>query len=198
MPYDYTNAPPPRDFDLIPHNSVATVGLHIRPGGVGEDNALTRTKSGDAEMLSCQFTVTDGPFKGRKFWENWILEGVSDGHARSAEINRGTIKAILDSAFGIKPDDKGLQARAARTKRLGELEGLVFIAKIGVEKGKPKPDGSGNWPDRNILAGVITPDRKEWHPLDQHNLPLDGKHEAQAAQTEPASTAVIPRPDWAS
>jgi hypothetical protein len=148
-------------------------------------------------MLSCEFTVADGPHKGRKVWEYFILEGTTDGHARSADINRGTIKSILDSAFGIKPDDKGLQARAARTKRLGELEGLIFIARIGIEKGKAKPDGSGNWPDKNILAGVITSDRKEWHPLDQQTLPLDGKHGAQNDQAAQPDQPALPRPDWA-
>ena len=197
MPYDYTDAPPPRDLDLIPHNTVATVTLHIRAGSVGEDGMLTRTKQGDAEMLNCEFTVADGPYRARKFWEYFILEGTTDGHARSAEINKGTIKSILDSAFGIKPDDKGLQARAARTKRLGELEGLIFIAKIGIEKGKAKPDGSGNWPDKNILAGVITPDRKEWHPSEQQNLPLDGQHGAQNAQAAQPDQPALPRPDWA-
>src|SRR5215470_1691418 len=196
MPYDYTDAPPPRELELIPHGTIATITLHIRPGGVGEDAMLTRTKSGDAEMLILVFVVADGPYKGRKFWEYFILEGVSDGHAKSAEISRGVIKGILDSAFGLKPDDKSGQARAKRTKRLGELEGLFFIAKIGVERGKPKADRSkDSWPDKNILAAVITPDRKEWRPVDQPTLLLDGAHTSQAtsqAASESPATPAIP------
>ena len=36
-----------------------------------------------------------------------------------------------------------------------------FIAKIGIEKGQPKPDGNGTFPDRNKLLEVITPDRRD-------------------------------------
>jgi hypothetical protein len=75
MPYDYTDAPPPPKLDLIEHGTVATLVLHIKPGNVGEDGMLTRSKDGGCEMLSCELTVADGQFKGRKFWERWILGG---------------------------------------------------------------------------------------------------------------------------
>jgi hypothetical protein len=51
MPYDYTDAPPPRDIELIPHGTIATVVLHIRAGNVGEDGKLKRSAKGDCEML---------------------------------------------------------------------------------------------------------------------------------------------------
>src|SRR5262245_9416005 len=138
MPYDYTDAPPPRDLELIPHGTIATLLLHILAGGVGEDGMLKRSKAGDAEMLACEFTVTDGPYKGRKFWEYMILSGTTDGHAEAAKISRGTLKTILDSALGLKPDDVSPEARAARTVSLKQFEGKTFPGKIGVEKGKPK------------------------------------------------------------
>jgi hypothetical protein len=53
-------------MELIPHDTVATCVLHIRPGGVGEDGLLKRTSKGDAEMLECEFTVADGTYKGKK------------------------------------------------------------------------------------------------------------------------------------
>ena len=196
MPYDYTDAPPPRDLELIPHGTIATLLLHILAGGVGEDGMLKRSKAGDAEMLACEFTVGDGPHKGRKFWEYLILSGTTDGHAKSADINRGTLKAILDSALGLKPDDVSPEARAARTVGLKEFEGKAFIGKIGVEKGKPKNDGTGeNWPDKNILAAVITPDKKEWHPSEQPP-PFNGGGATSTAPSQPALP--IERPGWAT
>jgi hypothetical protein len=196
MPYDYTDAPPPRDMELIPHGVIATCVLHIRPGGVGEDNMLTRTKAGDAEMLTCEFTVADGPHKGRKFWEYMILSGTTAGHAQAIDISRGTVKAIIDSALGLKPDDVSPQARAARTVGPKQLEGMTFIGKVGVEQGKPKNDGTGeNWLDKNILAAVITPDKKEWHPVDQPP-PFNGGGATSAAPSSP--TLPIERPGWAS
>ena len=134
-PYDYTNAPPPQ-FDLVPHGTIATVVLHIRAGGVGEDGMLKRSKDGGCEMLDCEITLTDTVYKGRKLWENLILDGTTDGHAKSIGINRGTLKAILDSALGLKPDDVSPQARAARTVSLKQFEGMTFIAKIGSRRAR--------------------------------------------------------------
>ena len=60
-----------------------------------------------------------------------------------ATDNLGVLKAILDSALGLKPNDVSAEARAARTVGVKKFEGMNFIAKIGVEKGRPKNDGSG-------------------------------------------------------
>ena len=194
-PYDYTDAPPPRDLELIPHWTIATLVLHVRPGGVGEDGMLKRTRAGDAEMLDCELVVADGPHAKRKFWERWILNGTTAGQAQAAEIARSVLRAILDSALGLKPDDLSPQARAARTVSLKQFEGMSFIGRIGIEKGRPRNDSSGeNWPDKNILAAVITPDKKEWHPVEQPPPPLNGGGGAQAA---PAETPIA-RPGWAS
>ena len=196
-PYDYSDAPPPRDIELIPHGTILTLILHIRAGGVGEDGLLKRSKDGTCEMLDVEFTVADGPHKGRKFWEYLILEGTTDGHAKSKEINLGTLKTILDSALGLHPDDKSPQARAARTVSLKQFEGMTFIGKVGIEKGKPKNDGSGeNWPDKNILAGVITKDKKDWHPVELPP-PFNGGGAAPSS-TPPQSAPPIQRPGWAS
>ena len=198
MAYDYSDAPPARDLELIPHGTTATLVLHPRPGGVGEDGMLKRTRAGDAEMLDCELVVADGPHAKRKFWERWILSGTTAGQAQAAEIARSTLKAILDSAFGLKPDDVSPQARAARTVSLKQFEGMTFIGKIGIEKGKPKNDGSGeNWPDKNILAGVITKDKKDWHPVEQPP-PFNGGGGVASSSTPPNAAPPIRRPGWAS
>jgi hypothetical protein len=196
MPYDYTDAPPPRDFDLIPHGTTATLILHIRPGNVGEDGMLKRSKDGACEMLDVQLTVADGPHKGRKVWENWVLIGTTSGHHKSIEMNRGTLKTILDSALGLDPLDVSPQARAARTFSLKQFEGVSFIGRIGVEKGKAKNDGSGeSWPDKNILAAVITPDKKDWHPIEQAPQFDGGGGGGQVVS--PDTAPPVTRPRWA-
>jgi hypothetical protein len=202
MPYDYSDAPPPRDFELIPANTIATCCLHIQGGGAGEDGMLKRSKDGRCEMLALEFALLDTEFAKRKFWENWIVKG-SD-HGKAIEISHSRIKAVLDSALGLDPKDVSPQARAARTRSYKELEGLVFISKIGVEKGTPKNDGSGeNWPDRNILAAIITPDRREWHPVVQPppfpgGGPATSGSAAPSGSAPPTSTPPITRPGWAS
>jgi hypothetical protein len=168
MAYDYTEAPPQREIELIPHGTVATVALKIRAGGAGEGGLLKRSKNGDCEMLELEFTVVDGPYVGRKFWENLILAGTTDGHAKASEVSRGRIRAIIESAKGIKPQDLSPQARQERTVELKDIDGMNFVAKIGVEKGKPRNNGSGEYyADKNILAAVVTPDRQDWHSVEQ-------------------------------
>jgi hypothetical protein len=195
MAYDYNEAPTQRE--LIPH-TIATLAMHINAGGVGEDGMLTRSEDGRCEMLVCEFTVVDGKYKGRKVFEYWVLAGTTDGHAKAEEINRGRLRAILESALGIKPKDTSPQAIAARNAvSLKQFEGMTFIGEIGVEKGGPKKDGSGNWDDKNVLAGVITPDRNDWHPVEQPP-PFNGG--SGGAQTAPPSSVAPPvtRPDWAA
>jgi hypothetical protein len=98
MPFDFTDAPPP-SFELIPDGTVAGVSIHIRAGNVGEDGVLKRNKAGDAEMLDLEFTVLDGTYKGRKFWNNLLLVGSTDGQKKMVASSLGVLKAILDSAL---------------------------------------------------------------------------------------------------
>jgi len=194
MPFDYTDAPPP-SFELIPDGTVASVSIHIRPGNAGEDGMYKRSGNGECEMLDLEFTVLDGIYKARKFWTNLLTAGTTDGQKKMAAGNIGVLKAILDSALGLKPDDKSDQARAARNVGPKKFEGMCFIAKIGIEAGGAKKDGSGNYPDKNVLAGVITPDKRDWHSIEQPP-PFNGGGAGAAAA--PASSAPpVDRPSWA-
>jgi hypothetical protein len=193
MPFDYTDAPPP-SFDLIPAGTIATVSIHIRPGDVGEDGMLKRSEKGDCEMLDLELTVVDGPYKGRKFWHNLLLVGTTDGQKKMAAGNLGVLKAILDSALGLMPNDVSAEARAARTVSVMAFEGMNFIAKIGEEKGGPKKDG-GNYPDKNVIAGAITKDKTGWHAVEQPPPFVGGG--GGAAPTPSAPAAPVERPEWA-
>jgi hypothetical protein len=193
MAYDYTDAPEQRGNELIPADTIATVQLTIRPGGAGEGGLLKRSKDGGCEMIDAEFVVVDGPHAKRKLWENLVISGTTDGHAKAAEISRGKLRAMLESARGIKPSDTSAEARKARTAELGDFDGLRFIARIGIEKGRQKNDGTGDsYPDRNIIAAVITPDRKDWHTVEQAPRPA-GSAAANAAVVVPIS-----KPAWAS
>jgi hypothetical protein len=72
---------------------------------------------------------------------------------------------------------------------------MNFIAKIGEEKGGPKNDGSGNYPDKNVLAGVITKDKTGWHAVEQQP-PFNGGGAPSSTSPAPAA-APVARPDWA-
>ena len=193
MTYDYTDAPEQWGNELIPADTVATVQLTIRLGGAGEGGLLKRSQDGGCEMLDCELVVVDGPHMKRKLWERMIISGTTDGHAKAAEISRGKLRAILESARGIKPNDTSKEARKARTTELGDFDGLRFIVKIGIEKGRPRNDGTGeSYPDRNTIASVITPDRKDWHTVEQAPRP------AGLVTGDTAIVAPISKPAWAS
>jgi len=200
MPYDYSDAPPPRGFDLIPHGTIAIVVLHIRPGGVGEDGLLKRSEDGTCEMLDLECTVVDGPYARRKVWQNQIINGTTDGQKDMAETHRGLRKQILQSARNIMPNDTSPQARAAYLADLKGFDGLMCMVKIGIEKGKPRKDGSGSYDDKNIIAAVITPDKKEHRPIVQAP-PFNGGGSSVAQATPPSAVPPnaappIQRPDW--
>jgi hypothetical protein len=191
---DFNNAPEQRSDGPIPDGTIATVQLALRPGGAGEGGLFKRSRDGACEMLDLEFIVVDGPHAKRKLWENAVIAGTSDGHAKAAEISHGKLRAILESARGIKPSDPSVEARKARTAEYADFDGLRFIAKIGVEKGRPKNDGSGeNYPDRNFLATVITPDRRDWHPVEQVPRPA-----GPAGGNGAAVAAPITKPSWAT
>jgi hypothetical protein len=185
--YDYTEVP---QFALIPHGTIASIGMHIKAGNVGEDGMLTRSRDGGCEMLNAEFTVLDGSHVKRKFFQNFVLNGTTDGHATAADISRRTLRAIIESARGIRPDDISPEARAQRTVSLKDFDGMNFMAKIGIEA------GDGNYPDKNFIASVITPNNKDWHPLEQ-SPPFNGGGSAASTGAAP-SAAPVARPGWAS
>jgi len=190
MPFDYSQAPDPRNFsELIPHGTIATVQMRLRPGNVGEDGICKRTSKGDAEMLDCEFVVVDGTYAKRKFWDNFMLAGTTAGQQEMVQTNRGRLKQILESAHGIKPGDASERARKVYSASLKDFDNLIFIAKIGVRKGGPKNDGSGeSWSDKNVLAAAIGPEHKEWHPVEQPP-PFNGGGAGAAATSSTASSA---------
>ena len=143
-------------------------------------------------MLDLEFVVVDGPQAKRKLWERMVISGTTDGHAKAAEISRGKLRAILESARGIKPGDVSPEARKARTAEFSDFDGLRFIAKIGIEKGSPKNDGSGeNYADRNTIAMVITPDRKDWHAVEQAPRARPARSPATTAAVAPIDQAGV-------
>jgi len=187
--FDFNDAETQRNLDVIPDGTIASIRMTIRPGSVGDDGWLCRSKDGKSESLDCELVVLEGPFIRRKFWDRLTVDGTSQGHAVAAKISESKLRAILESARGIRPDDKSETAKQARRiGSYGDLNGLAFIARIGVD---PPQNG---YKAKNRLDHVVTPDEKAWHPVTQ-----DPAAPPSAAPAKPASTpAKINRPEWAS
>jgi hypothetical protein len=184
---DFNTASEQRSMDVIPDKTIAVLQLTIRPGGVGEGGLLKRSKNGQAEALDAELTVVEGPYAKKKFWDFMTLSGTTDGHATAADISRGKLRAILESARGIKPADVSEAAKKARVAELHEFDGMRFMARIGVEPAK------GDYRAKNFLAAVITPDCKEWRPIEQ----VEQSMPAATAAAKASSAVPIVKPAWA-
>jgi hypothetical protein len=149
--FDFNTADKQRSVDVIPAGTICTLQLTIRPGGVGDGGWLKRSADGGSEGLDCEFTVTEGEYAKRKLWQLFTFRGTTSGHAEAGEISRNTLRAILESARGIRPDDRSEAAEAARkVSGWADFDQLRFVARIGV---RPPRDA---YAAKNTILQVIT------------------------------------------
>jgi hypothetical protein len=191
--HDFNNAEAQREFSAIPDGTICVLHMTVRSGNAGEGGWLRRSKDGASEGLDAEFTVVAGPYAKRKLWTLFTLSGPTDGHLTAGRISASKLRAILESARGIKPSDQSETAVKARSVgSFGEFDGLRFMARIGVEPAQ------GNYKAKNEIDHVITPDDKRWHPVEQ--VPAQPKSPGNAAKPTAASAPVaqIGRPAWAS
>jgi hypothetical protein len=184
--HDLNNAGGQRAFEVIPANTVVALQLRLRSGSAATD-FLVRAQDGASSGLDCEFTVIDdGPYKGRKLWQRYTMCGDRPGHAEAGRISCNTLRAILESARGIRPDDTGEAAQEARrVKDWGAFDGVCFLARLGV---RPPQNG---FDAKNTVLEVITPDRPGWRQVAQ--IPVT----TSAATGTAAPAAAIVRPEWA-
>lgn len=188
--YNFFDAPQPVDTrELIPIGTPLFVEMTYTPGGHGENGLLTKSKptpdkpNPDTAYLKAEFTILRGPYKNRKFWSNFTLEGGErdeKGNSKAAAISYQTLRKIIYSAHGLKSDDMTPNAKTIceRYSDLKALNGIRFVCRAGVSKEQP------GYPQKNELGGhwnIMTIDSKRWpseHELD--NPPKDAKAAAPA------------------
>lgn len=202
MPLDFNDAGPQKSFEVIPAGTVCTLQMTVRPGGAGEDGWLRPAVNADgasSEGIDLEFTVIGGQFAKRKVFQLLTLSGTTPGHEEAGVISSKFFAAVLESARGIKPNDKSENARAARqTANWGEFNGIRFMARIGVRPPR------GGYEAKNLITEVIVPGHKEWVQVEQ--LSPDPTAPAPSAQkggeggpAAPAATGgqEIAKPAWA-
>ena len=169
-------------FDLIPANTLAKMSLTIRPGGAGPEGWLTQSRTSPALYLNTEAVVQEGPHARRRIYTRIGFKGKSvneRGDDTYANRGRALIRGILESARGINTGDQSEAARAARMIRsIGDLNGLDFVAKIGIERDRDNPDDAG----RNVIKAAIGPDHAQY-------LTVMGGAPAAATASPAASTA---------
>ena len=193
MPFDYSDSDTaPFDYELIPAGEVALVRMLIRAGDTGEDGVCKRSKEGTSSYLDAEFVLLDGKYARQKFWQILMITGETSGQMQMVDKSQAIRKAILDSAYGIRPDDKTAEARAKRSKNLVDFDGIKFQAKIGIEKGKKRDNSTEMFRDKNVLDGVVTCDKPGYRgPFDQNPSP------SNSPPSSPAPATPVTKPAWA-
>ena len=157
--FDFQDADPQQSgFDLIPKGAVVPVRMTIKPGGYDDPEQgwgggyATESFETGSVYLAAEFVVTAGDHAKRKMWSNIGLH--SKKGPTWGQMGRSFIRAALNSARNVHPQDNSPQAAAARRiQGFHELDGLEFLARVDIEK-----DGKGQ--DRNVVkiaASLITP-----------------------------------------
>jgi hypothetical protein len=101
--------------------------------------------------------VLEGEFAKRKLWSNIGLQ--SPKGPTWGNMGRTFVRAALNSARNVRPDDNTPQAAAARRiQGFHELDGLEFVARIDVEK-----DNRGD--AKNVVKMAVEPGEPEYAAL---------------------------------
>lgn len=195
MSIDFNDAGPQQsgNYDPIPKGTVAPVRFTFK------EQAIVKYPSG-VTMLDVEFVVTRGQYAKRKVWQKIGIAGVpgNDGHVKMVEISKAFLRAALESAYGIKPEDASPEARAARTlSDWSDLDGLEFLARFDVQKGEEYTDKKTGevkpGRDQNTLSAV-TPDDPDYGPFQPAKPKARGGTRQVANGTAAKQTAT---PDWA-
>lgn len=206
------DAPRQRNFDPIPDGSFVRLVMNYKAGGADlpdcdqKDKGLFKnSKSSDAVMLECEFTVDGGPHAHRKWAEHWTVAGGNldeKGNSKGWNMTKQRIRAMIESAANIKPDDESPDAKAGRmVPNFKELDGIPFYAKIRVEEGEDYIDAEGQTKkgfDKNLIDRIVTPDMEEYAPLVRGETvaPKPSGRSTKKAAGVASGTASAAEPRW--
>jgi hypothetical protein len=159
---DFNDAEQQQSFDLIPKGTVAKVRMTVKPGGYDDPSQgwlggyATQSFETGSIFLACEFVVLEGEYARRKLWSNIGL--YSSKGPTWGNMGRTFVRAALNSARNVRPDDNTPQAAAARRiQGFHELDGLEFAARIDIEK-----DGRGE--AKNVVKIAVEPGEPEYAP----------------------------------
>lgn len=160
---DFNDAEQQQSFDLIPKGTVAKVRMTVKPGGYDDPSQgwvggyATQSFETGSIFLACEFVVLEGEYARRKLWSNIGL--YSSKGPTWGNMGRTFVRAALNSARNVRPDDNTPQAAAARRiQGFHELDGLEFVARIDIEK-----DGRGE--AKNVVKMAVEPGEPEYAVL---------------------------------
>jgi hypothetical protein len=159
--YDFNDAQPQMAplGELISDGTFCKLQMKIRPGGAdgvgaSDRGLLKAANTSDVKYLDCEFTVVEGPYARRKFWQNYTVSGgkLDDkGHSMGWNISKSTFRAMIDSALGLAASDMSAEAKGKRTLTgLSQLNNIIFAGRVMIE-----PSSNPQYSDSNRLANVV-------------------------------------------
>lgn len=188
---DFSDAEEQSSSDLIPNKTPVKVVLKIRPGGYNDESKgltgglATQADSG-AVYLDGEFTIMGGKYAKRKVWS--LIGLHSPKGPKWEQMGRSFIRAMLESARGVAPNDTSELARKARAiNSYADLDGMEFAAFVEVQKAEP----NSTYSDKNVIQTVIPTTHKDYAGI------MSG-----AGVSAPAASAQAPvtsgKPAWAT
>ena len=187
------------DYGLLPAG-VYQLKVEVVSGGRGPDGTLTLAKNGCTMHVQLVYTVNAGDYRNRKIWD--YLTVTLDEHAvvldehgnplppleaakkldklrTAVRMGRSKIKALINSARGLNPDDKSAATEARRSiESHDDLNGMIFWADVGVRA------GSGGYGPSNFVDYIVQPG--------------DPDYPKAAAQEAPSMAVVLAPPRTAA
>lgn len=162
------------------------VKARVRPGNAGDDGLLRLAKNQYSLMLDLELTVIDDDeWRGKKIFDLVtcdLVEYESSGDPldippltgtsrenlqTSVRLGRSKIKAMLNSAFALLPNDNSDQAQAKRTvDSYAAFNGLCYMVQVEVQPARDK------FKERNVVDFVIEPNDPAYRPRGSNSKQL--------------------------
>lgn len=171
---DLNDAPAQKDGvrGPIPPDSVVIVRMEIRQPTTDmqvtpQDVWLTRSKRSENHYLDCKFTVISPTHEGKPIWQNYCMMGSET----ACNISRSFLRAVIESAHGIMPDDASERAtQQRRVQDFSVFNGLEFPVMVGI-----KDIRHGDKYVNNEILKAITPDMDAYKVVQEHGEILTDK-----------------------
>jgi hypothetical protein len=204
MTLNLSTANKTQGLEVIPAGTLVTLVMKIRAGTIGVEGLCKRSSKGDSEGIDVEYTVKGGEYDGRKLYSFQLLDGTTAGHAKAAEITRSLLRAIFEAVNAIDPNNASPEADASRNSAtLAGFNGATFLATLEVEFGGKRPDGNGNYRDKNVIGKILRVGDKGYRKLEQppptpieRSAPPAASAPTLNADGSPFTPTPIARPHW--